>query len=248
MLIAIHQLHYLPWLRYMHKLASADVFIVLDNIQFNKNGFQNRNSIKTPQGRLVLTVPVLHQFAQNLDQVLIDGKQAWQRKHWGSIQNSYRKAPFFCEHEPFLSEVYAKRKWEKLNDLNRFMLDYFLKALGVSVPVLYGSELTVPGDASERLVNLCKAASGTAYLTGAFAAGQYLQPELFERAGISLAVQEFKAPEYPQLFPEKGFIPELSILDLLLNCGSHSLDILMGTLGGDCPRSRQGLSPQEQKK
>lgn len=228
MLVAIHQLHYLPWLRYIHKLAASDVFIVLDNIQFNKNGYQNRNSIKTPQGRLVLTVPILHQFAQNLDQVLIDTKQSWQRKHWGSIQNSYRKAPFWSEHEPFMQEVYVKRSWEKLNELNQFMLDYFLKVLGVKTRIVYGSDLPVPGDASERLINLCKAVGGTGYLTGAFAVGQYLQPESFEKAGLKLAVQEFKAPEYPQLFPEKGFIPELSILDLLLNCGPRSLDVLMG--------------------
>lgn len=227
MLVAIHQLHYLPWLRYIHKLAASDVFIVLDNIQFNKNGFQNRNSIKTPQGRLILTVPVLHQFAQNLDQVQIDTKQAWQRKHWGSIQNSYRKAPFWGEHEFFFKEVYENRQWEKLNDLNRFMLDYFLKRLGVTTKIVYGGDLQVPGDASERLINLCKSVGGTAYLTGAFAAGQYLDPELFKKNGVSLVVQEFKAPEYPQLFPEKGFIPELSILDLLLNCGARSLEILM---------------------
>jgi len=227
MLVAIHQLHYLPWLRYIHKLAASDVFIVLDNIQFNKNGYQNRNSIKTQQGRLVLTVPVLHQLGQNLSEVMVDTKQNWQKKHWGSIQGSYRKAPHWKEHEAFLEDIYLRRSWEKLNDLNRTMLDYFLRVLGVKTRIVYGSELAVPGEASERLVNLCKAVGGTCYLTGAFAAGQYLQPELFEKAGVSLAVQEFKAPEYPQLFSEKGFIPELSILDLLVHCGPQSLDILM---------------------
>lgn len=226
---AIHQLHYLPWLRYIHKIAVSDVFIVLDNIQFNKNGFQNRNSIKSPQGRQVLTVPVLHQFAQNLEEVCIDNKQNWQRKHWGSLQNNYRKAPYFADHAPFFREVYEVRSWEKLNDLNRFMLEYFLKALGVKTRIVYGSALNVPGEASERLVELCKAVGASAYLTGAFAAGQYLQPELFREAGLTLETQEFKAPEYSQLYPEKGFIPELSVADLLLNCGPRSLDVLMGS-------------------
>ncbi len=228
MIVAIHQLHYLPWLRYMHKLAAADIFIVLDNIQFNKNGWQNRNKIKSPQGAQILTVPVLHQFAQNLEEVAIDSKQSWQRKHWGSIQSSYRKAPYFSEHEPFLKNIYEKPAWEKLNDLNYEMFFYFVKALGIKTKMIKGSELGAQGEASDRLVSLCQQVQGTAYLTGAFAADQYLDTALFDKAGIRLAVQEFQAPQYPQLYPEQGFIPELSVLDLLLNCGPRSLEVLMG--------------------
>ena len=112
MILAIHQLHYLPWLRYFHKIASADVFVVLDNIQFNKNGWQNRNKIKTDQGELILTVPVLHKMGQSLAEVEIDNKQPWRRKHWGAISNHYRKATFFKEHEPFLRGIYEK-DWRK---------------------------------------------------------------------------------------------------------------------------------------
>ncbi len=227
MLIAIHQLHYLPWLRYIHKMAQADIFIVLDNIQFNKNGWQNRNKIKTPQGAQILSVPVLHKFAQNLNEVTIDNKQPWQRKHWGTIQNNYRKASYFGEHEAFFKKIYEAAVWEKINDLNYEMLFYFVKTLGLKTRIIRGGEITVPGEASERLVNLCKAVGGTAYLTGAFAAGEYLDAALFDKAGISLAIQEFQAPEYPQLYPEVGFIPELSVLDLLLHCGPRSLEILM---------------------
>ena len=108
MILAIHQLHYLPWLRYFHKIASADVFVVLDNIQFNKNGWQNRNKIKTDQGSLILTVPVIQKMAQLLSEVEIDNKQPWRRKHWGAICSHYRKAPFFKEHEPFLRGIYEK--------------------------------------------------------------------------------------------------------------------------------------------
>ena len=241
MLVAIHQLHYLPWLRYIHKMAQADVFIALDGIQFNKNGWQNRNKIKGPAGPLLLSVPVLHKFAQNLDQVEIDAKQPWQKKHWGTIRSHYARAPYFEEHEPFLKKIY-ETPWRKLNDLNDAMLAYFVRALGIQTRIVRGSDLPAAGEATERLVNLCKAVKGTEYLTGAFAAGAYLEPELFERAGIKLVTQEFQAPEYAQQYPAAGFAPEMSVLDLLLNCGPRSLEILMGTAGGDSPRFRQGLS------
>src|SRR5262245_61030054 len=92
MILAAHQLHYLPWLRYFHKIAQSDVFVILDNIQFTKNDWHNRNKIKGPQGAMILTVPVLHKFGQPLSEVQIDNKQPWRRKHWGSISGNYSKA------------------------------------------------------------------------------------------------------------------------------------------------------------
>ena len=226
MILAIHQLHYLPWLRYFHKIASADVFVVLDNIQFNKNGWQNRNKIKTDQGELILTVPIFHKMGQTLAEVEIDNKQPWRRKHWGAISNHYHKAPFFKEHETFLQGIY-EREWRNLNDLNYEMLFYFLKALGVKTPVMKSSEMNLCGEATERLVHICKGTGADTYLTGAFAAQEYLDERLFAEAGIALRTHEFECPVYPQAYPERGFVPELSILDLLCHCGSETLSVLM---------------------
>jgi hypothetical protein len=119
--VGIHQLHYLPWLRYFHKIECSDVFVILDDIQYNKNGYQNRNRIKTPQGDLMLTVPVFDRFAQSLDSVRIDNKRNWAAKHWRSIEQSYRRAPYFERYAPVLSAFY-QRPWETLNELNRPML------------------------------------------------------------------------------------------------------------------------------
>jgi len=226
MLVAIHQLHYLPWLRYIHKIASADVFVVLDNIQFNKNGWQNRNKIKTDKGSLALTVPVLHKQAQNLSDVLIDNKLPWRRKHWGTVVAHYGKAPHFKDHEEFFKSVYDS-EWEKLNDINFSILEYFMKVLGIKTKLLRGSNLSMGGEATDRLVGICKDLNANAYLTGSYAVEVYLDSSAFEREGIGLIHQDFQCPEYPQQYPEKGFVPELSILDLLFNCGSKSLDILM---------------------
>lgn len=226
MILAAHQLHYLPWLRYFHKIASSDTFVVLDNIQFNKNGWQNRNKIKTAGGASILTIPILQKFQQRLDEVRIAVKQPWQRKHLGALRSSYQKAPHFKEHEAYFQQVYEK-PWERLNDLNYEMLFYLLKALGIQTRVIRSPELSLKGEATERLVGICKELGARAYLTGSYAAQVYLDPEPFKREGIELLFHEFECPVYPQLFPEAGFVPELSIVDLLFNCGPKSLEILM---------------------
>ena len=226
MILAAHQLHYLPWLRYFHKIAHGDTFVVLDNIQFNKNGWQNRNKIKTPNGPLTLTVPVLQKFQQVLSEVRIDNKLPWRKKHWGALQSNYQKAPYFKDHETFFREVYES-SWERLNDLNEKIFSYLLKALGIKTRVIRSSELALKGEATERLIGICKALGARAYLTGSYAAQVYLDQTLFEREGIKLLFQEFECPRYPQLYPEKGFTPELSIVDLLFNHGPKSLEVLL---------------------
>jgi len=226
MIVAAHQLHYLPWLRYIHKLAAADVFVVLDNIQFNKNGWQNRNKIKTPQGAFTLTVPIFHHLGQALNEVAIDNKQPWRRKHWGNLFNNYRKAPYFAEHEPFFKKIY-EAEWEKLNDINYEILFYVVKALGIKTKIIKSSEIEMRGEATERLALLCKDLGAKAYLTGQFAAHEYLDESLFTKDGMEVLYQHFECPVYNQVYPEAGFVPEMSIVDMLFNCGPESLGLLM---------------------
>jgi hypothetical protein len=225
MLAGIHQLHYLPWLRYFEKIARSDVFIVLDNIQFNKNGWQNRNRIKSAQGGQLLTVPVIEKFGQRLDEVRINNRVNWRRKHWRSLAQNYGKAPYFDMYAPFLEAVYA-REWERLNDLNLHMLRYFIGALGIGTPVRLASEMDAPGEATERLVNLIRAAGCDAYYSGAYALEVYLDAAMLCDAGIRLELQQWRAPVYPQRCG--AFIPGLSIIDLLMNCGPDALSILTG--------------------
>lgn len=225
MLVGIHQLHYLPWLRYFDKIARVDVFIVLDNIQYNKNGWQNRNRVKTAGGATLLTAPVYEKHLQNLDEVRINTTTSWRKKHWRTISQAYVKAPFFAEYAPFLEAVYAQ-EWERLNDLNRHLLEYFVSALGITTRIAYASALGVPGQATDRLVNLIHAVGGDRYYSGAYALETYLEKDRIEAAGIGLVLQKWTAPVYPQLHGE--FVPDLSILDLLMNCGPRSLEILLG--------------------
>lgn len=225
MLVAIHQLHYLPWLRYFEKIARADVFVVLDDIQYNKNGWQNRNKVKGSTGEVLLTVPVHAAFQARLDEVTVDNRHNWRKKHWRTIEQCYAKAPFFEPYAPALKAFYTQ-EWGRLNELNRRMLTFFLDALGIRTPVRYSSELAVPGEATERLVNLVRAVGGDAYYSGAYALDVYLDAAMMKAAGIRLELQHWRAPVYPQRHGE--FLPDLSIADLLMNCGPESRATLLG--------------------
>lgn len=226
MILSAHQLHYLPWLRYFHKIALSDVFVVMDNIQFNKNGWQNRNKIKCPQGWIYLTIPILHKFQQRIDEVKIDNTQNWRQKHWNSILLNYGRAKYFNEHKDFFETVYQK-DWADLNDINFQMLRYYLKALGIKTEIVRSSELGVEGIASERLANICKKLGAKTYLSGAYALEVYLDEKVFQAAGINITLQDWHCPEYEQQFPKAGFVPDMAIIDLLFNHGPKSLDILL---------------------
>ena len=223
MLVGIHQLHYMPWLRYFEKIDRVDVFVVLDNIQYNKNGWQNRNKVKTKTGATLLTVPVADKFAQWLDEVRITQNNPWRKKHWRLLEQSYSKAPYFAEHARFFAEIYA-REWESLNDLNRAMLHYFVDALEITTPIAYASELNVPGVATDRLVNLIQAVEGDTYYSGAFALDVYLDASVLEAAEIGIVLQHWEAPVYPQLHGD--FVADLAVFDLLMNCGPKASSVL----------------------
>ena len=225
MLVGIHQLHYLPWLRYFEKIARSDVFVALDDIQYSKNGWQNRNKVKTATGATLLTVPVEERLGQPLHEVRIDNSTPWRRKHWRTIAQAYHKARYYADYAGFLENTYA-RDWRWLNELNSHMLEGFLAALGIATPIKWSSHLNPPGKATERLVHLIQMVDGDRYYSGAYALDAYLDAEQLAAAGIALELQEWRAPVYFQLYG--AFVPDLSIVDLLMNCGPESLSILLG--------------------
>lgn len=220
MLVGIHQPHYLPWLRYFEKIARSDVFIVLDDIQFSKNGWQNRNKVKSASGPLLLSVPILAKDRQRLPDARIDNATGWARKHWKTLEQCYGPSPFFEAQAPFLEEIYT-RTWEFLNDLNRHMLAYFVGELAIESTIVYASELNVAGEATERLINLIRAVGGDSYYSGSYALDAYLDAQALDAAGIQLELQQWEPPVYTQRYG--NFESDLAIVDLLMNEGPRSL-------------------------
>lgn len=226
MIVAIHQPHYLPWLRYFEKIVRSDAFIVLDDVQYEKNGYQNRNRIKTAQGPAVLTVPVRRPTQLPIREIEIDNGTDWRRAHRRSLEMSYGKAPYFAQYWPELEAIY-EQEWNRLGALNAAMLQLFLRQLEIPTRIYFSSELPTESRSTQRLAELCRAVSGDVYLSGAYAVQAYLEPAILEEAGIRLAFQTWAAPIYQQSYPRAGFLPDLAIVDLLFNEGPRSREILL---------------------
>ena len=223
-IVAIHQPQYLPYLGFFHKLLHCDVFVTLDNVQFQKNGLQNRNKLKTSQGWQWLTVPVLHRSGQLINEVRINPKVPWQRKHWNALVSNYSPAPYFDVYGPGLKRL-IDREWSSLCELNMVLIRWAMNALGIETPILYSSALGVEGNRTELLVNICKAVGAQCYLSGP-GGRRYMELTAFEAAGITVIWQEFTSPAYDQVFPDVGFVPDLSVVDALFNCGPETIEFL----------------------
>jgi hypothetical protein len=224
--LSVHQPQYLPWLGYFDKVAASSVFVFLDRPQYKKREFQNRNRIKGPQGEIWLTVPVLTKgrFDQAIGDVQIDEKQDWRRSHWSTLEQHYRRAPFWPQYGDGLKAFY-ERTWAGLCDLNMAMTLHFLKELGIRTPVQVESGLGTTQTSTGRIVELCQKTGSDTYLSGS-GGKDYMDEGLFGREGLSLQYQRYHHPEYRQQYPKVGFLSQLSIVDLLFNEGPHSLQIL----------------------
>ncbi len=225
MRVAIHQPHYLPWLGYLAKWAAADCFVFLDTVQYEKNGWQNRNRIKTQEGARWLTVPVRARLGAPILGLPVDASQPWRARHLRTIEQAYAQAPHLARHRAELARLYAG-EWERLDELAIASATWLASAAGISVPARRASELGVEAqDPTDRLVAICRAVGADTYLAGRDGA-RYMDSERFRAAGIRVLYQAYTHPVYTQLHGE--FVPSLSALDLLLMHGDESLAILRG--------------------
>lgn len=217
MRVAILQPNYIPWRGYFALLASVDRFILLENVQYTKQDWRNRNRIKTPQGLQWLTVPVM---VQSLGALICDVRIAdrnWGARHWRTLEMNYRRSSHFAEVAEWLAPLYLNRDFGHLISMNRAFLDAILKHLGIGTPISSSCDYVLPSERTERLVALCNQVGASVYVSGP-AARDYLQEELFNQRGIAVEWFDYSGlPNYPQLWG--GYEPQASIVDLLFNCG-----------------------------
>jgi hypothetical protein len=219
-LVAIHQPQYLPWLGYFDKLDRCDVFCLLDTVQYKKNEFQNRNRIKTADGWQWLTVPVTYRFPQRIEEVGVNQTADWQRKHLQALKTNYSKAPFFENYYASFEEFYQK-SYEMIVDVNVASIELLMELLGLERKLVLASSLKVETeDPTLRLVEICKILGGDFYLSGRDGAN-YMDIDMFAGHQIDILFQDFKHPQYPQCYGP--FEPNMSVVDLLFNCGPESL-------------------------
>jgi len=220
--VAIHQPQYMPWLGYFDKLDSADVFLFLDTVQFKKHEWQNRNRIRTKDGWQWLTVPIIDRFPERIDQVEINGRTDWQRKHSQALRLHYGKAPFWHPVGPELLTL-LEQTWSRLSELNVAVTNLLCRQLGIGTRCVLASSLSAREEPTDRLIDLCRAVGGTEYLAGQ-GGPNYMDVTRFTQAGIVVRIQQYTHPEYSQRY--HPFVSHLAVVDLLFNCGGNSLEML----------------------
>jgi len=225
MIVAVHQPQYLPWLGYFDKIDKADIFVLLDAVQFKKNEWQNRNKIKTAQGWQWLTVPVMYKYPQLINEVTINNKVNWQHKQRQAILSNYKKAPHYEMLEGFFENLFAS-SWQLISRLNIEIVKRLVQILGIDKPLYVASEIgQFPHDPDDRLIAITKHFGADTYLAGS-GGREYMDLEKYDKSGIRVIFQDFKHPVYDQLFGE--FEPFMSVIDLIYNHGDMSLMAIRG--------------------
>jgi WbqC-like protein family len=216
--VGIHQPNFLPWLGFFHKLATCDVFVLLDSVQFSRGSRTNRVQVLAGDRPIWLTVPVRRpEHGEPLiADALIDDSKPWRRKALRTLEVSYGGLPGFEATHELISEVLGNDT-DRLAVLNEAAIVRLAAALSLPSPSLVrASDLGVEGAGSELLARLVEAAGGTVYLSGA-GAGGYHEQEPFAERGIEVRFQRFEHADYPQRSPER--VHGLSIVDAMMSVG-----------------------------
>ncbi len=237
MKVAIHQPQFFPYPGFFHKVSSADAFVIMDDVQYDKR-FTNRNKILAPQGPMWLTVPIdkADKFSSNMD-VRVNNALPWRAEHWKKITYSYRNSACFHLYREYLEDLY-QRQHDLLFDLNLETTKAVMRWLDIDIPVVRESQLGVTGEGTQRLVNVCRAVGADTYVSGVGGKG-YMDEELFRAHGVTLQYQLYEPTPYPQRFATE-FVPNLSILDMLFNLGPEARRILGRPARAELMESSEG--------
>ncbi len=225
--IAIMQPVYLPWLGYFEQMAVCDEFMFLDDVQYTRHDWRNRNKLRTKDGWMWLTVPIRRaRLSQMLLETQINFETNWAKKQLSAISTNYRPSPYFHEIFPIIQSAF-EIKTERLIDLTIPLVLSFAAYLEIRPQISYASQF--PGctaGGQERVLDLCKIRSaGTLYIGQA--AKAYTSKDHFSENGVNVLFQNYNHPVYPQRF--KGFESHMSIIDLLMNHGPRSREILLSS-------------------
>jgi len=224
---------YLPWLGFFEQMRRADEFVLLDDVQFDRHGWRNRNRIKGPEGPLWLTVPVrvVGPAPPLIRDAMIDATQGrWMQKHLRSLRMHYGRCPHFDWLYPKL-EALLTRAWTRIADLDVALIRVLCEKLGIRTSIRSSSGLDVCAERSGRLVSICRALGCDHYYSGAAARG-YLDVNCFREAGIAVEFQDYTHPSYAQRYG--AFVSHLSVVDLMFNCGPDSLGVILEGAGSGC--------------
>lgn len=219
MKVGVIQSNYIPWRGYFDFIASVDLFIFHDDIQYTKGDWRNRNRIKTANGLKWLTVPVKYLMtAQLIEETSIDYTEHWQKSHVNQFIASYFKTPYCNDVITILNEAFSFKD-QTISQLNIRIIRLICSYLGITTELRMSKEYELCGYKTERLIDLLGKVGATTYISGP-SAKNYLDEESFKCAGIELIYKKYEYEPYPQLWGD--FAGTVSILDLMANCGKTS--------------------------
>lgn len=218
MIVTIHQPEHMPYYGFLDKVNKSDLFVILDDVQFKKNNFQNRNQILTAAGPKWLSIPV---EMKNLEDKNISARKVtgeWKTEYRNKIVEAYRKHPYFEENIAWIDAMLALQS-DLLIDYNMFAIEKIFELTGIDTKIVFSSALDIHTLKTQRLFDICNRLGATDYLAGQGAI-DYLDTEVFR--GINVLKHTFEHPVYPQCNAEH-FVPYMSSLDFLMNVGSSRL-------------------------
>jgi len=226
--VSIHQPEFMPYLGFFHKMNMANTFVLLDNVQFKKNNYQNRNRINSNGQALWIGLPIeKHALSTSISNIKINQKTLNAQRLLKTIQQNYSKTPYFDDIFPFIQSLFIKNH-QKLSDFNIEFIEFMKHKLGIESTLLIASELPLSGKAqggTEVTLEICKLLNANVYISGS-GGKAYLDLEKYKDNDIEVVFQHFNHPIYSQI-NTKEFIPYLSIIDLYFHHGKKSLEIIM---------------------
>ena len=207
---------YFPWVGLLEQVRLADVFVHYDDVQFAR-GFCNRVQVKAESGCRWITVPTRDRHrGQTIDEIAIDDRIDWRQQHRDVLRQAYLNAPFRDDMLNLVDGVF-NRPLDTLAEVSRAsilqLVEYFDLRGGTFVN---SRDMHVGGSSSQRLLDIVLALGGLTYITG-HGARNYLDHDLFERAGVAVRYMKYQLIPYPQL--HGPFTPYVTGLDLVANCG-----------------------------
>ena len=225
MRVTIHQPEFAPWLGFFDKVRQADQLVLLDDVQFRKNYFHNRNRIRTAQGWSWITVPIARSgLMTKINEVTIirSKEDRWRSRIKRTVEQSYAKAPAFLPNvEAFYRCLDSAET--RLVDLNCCVLKWMVASFDLSPRIIMSSDLDVEGSGSQRILEICTKVGATTYLSG-ISGRDYLDLNSFSASGIEIEFQKFYHPIYDQL--QRDFEPSMSALDALFMMGNDANSLL----------------------
>ena len=226
--VSIHQPQFIPYIGFFHKVAQSNIFVILDDVEATRKDFTNRNRVKGPNGANWITVPVKEKNGVVIRDMEISSQNDWKSEHLKTIQYFYGKCPYFSSYYDEFQRIYRNFESSNILELDTALLQWIFSALNLDVQIDYSSKYHITTNKSQRLVDICRSVEASTYISGP-GGRNYLESDLFKENSINLEIQDFHHPVYPQRF--EGFMENLSVLDLLFNCGEDSYSVIMDGKG-----------------